>query len=131
MFRVTRRHIGDVVILDVVGTLRAGAPEIVLLQAVDELTSLGFRNIILNLSKARGRNGEAISTLLVAADYVRNALGDLKLLHAGTFSSDLMIGAVLHTRFDAFDSESGALDSFAGRRDVNFARLFGTAAACA
>lgn len=135
MFRVLRRQIGGVVILDVVGTLQAGEPETALLQTVDELTCLGFRNIILNLSKARGQNRAAISALLAAADCVRNALGDLKLLHVDTFSSDLMIRAVLRTHFDVFNSENVALESFVRCTDVTFAagdgRLSGTATAVA
>jgi anti-anti-sigma regulatory factor len=135
MFRVLRRQIGGVVILDAVGMLRAGEPETALLHCVDELTRLGFRNIILNLSKARGRNSAAISALLAAADDVRNALGDLKLLHVDTFSSDLMIGTILQTHFDVFDSEDAALESFARRADMDSGaadrRLFGATAALA
>ena len=135
MFRVLRRQIGGVVILDAVGTLRAGEPESALLQLVDELTRLGFRNIILNLSEARGRNSTAVSALLAAADSVRNALGDLKLLHVDRFSSDVMIGTVLQTHFDVFDSETAALESFARRGDTDFPdagkRRSGTAEAVA
>jgi anti-anti-sigma factor len=82
--------------------------------AVDSLLEQGQRHILLNLEgvasiDARGL-GELVSTYMV----VTRSGGQFKLLNLTPMMRELMMTTRLQSIFDVYETESQAVDSFAG-----------------
>jgi anti-sigma B factor antagonist len=115
---IKERRVGSVTILSADGEirigLRFGGSSVSLPSAVDSLLEQGQHNILLNLEgvasiDARGL-GELVSTYMV----VTRSGGQFKLLNLTQMLRELMMTTKLHTVFDVYETESQAVDSFAG-----------------
>ena len=115
---IKERRVGSVTILSADGEirigLRFGGSSVSLPSAVDSLLEQGQHHILLNLEgvasiDARGL-GELVSTYMVVT---RNG-GQFKLVNLTQMLRELMMTTKLQTVFDVYESESQAVDSFAG-----------------
>jgi len=115
---IKERRVGSVTILSADGEirigLRFGGSSVSLPSAVDSLLEQGQRHILLNLEgvasiDARGL-GELVSTYVV----VTKSGGQFKLLNLRQMPRELMTTTKLLTVFDVYETESQAIDSFAG-----------------
>src|SRR5713101_8173990 len=115
---IKERRVGSVTILNTDGEirigLRFGGSSVSLPSAVDSLLQQGQRHILLNLEgvvsiDARGL-GELVSTYMV----VTRSGGQFKLLNLTQMLRELMMTTKLQTVFDVYETESQAVDSFAG-----------------
>jgi anti-sigma B factor antagonist len=119
---IKEQRVGSVTILSAdaeirIG-LRFGGSSVSLPTAVDSLLEQGQRHILLNLERvasidARGL-GELVSTYVV----VTRSGGQFKLLNLRQMLRELMMTTKLLTVFDVYETESQAVDSFAGAGDV-------------
>lgn len=72
----------------------------------------GRQNVILNLEEVSFVDSGALGTLLSLRGVVAKQGGALKLAHATSRISDLLVTTKLEMVFDSFESEAGAVASF-------------------
>jgi anti-anti-sigma factor len=116
MLLLKERILGDVMILDVRGTIAAGAPEVKLRDKVRSILYRGHRKMLLNLAEATSSDASGVSAFLGALLDARDAGAELRLVHVTARIEDLRIIVALYRYFTVFDSEDDAVASFrAGR----------------
>ena len=109
---VTRRQVGDVVILDPEGKLTIGKGDVVLRAAfVDEL-AVGQRKIIINLDKVKVIDSSGLGELIRCRVTASEKEAEIKLLHVNLKARKLITMAQLVGVFEMFDDEEMAVSSF-------------------
>jgi anti-sigma B factor antagonist len=112
MLRMTERPVGDVMILDLHGTLSPGVAEVNLGDKVRSILYSGYRKLLLNLANMTSTDSSAVSALVGALLAAREVRAEIKLVNVMTRLKDVLIIAALHSYFTIFDSEDDALESF-------------------
>jgi hypothetical protein len=102
------RFCGDVVILDLHGTLASGAVDTGLWDRIRDLSRRGHHRVVLNLEHATGGNSFVVSTLLGAKLTACSEGSELKLLHAQAIGEGPVVVA-LGDYFEMFDREDDAI----------------------
>ena len=108
----TCREINDVAIIDFSGKITLGEGSSTLRRTIKELIDKGHRKIILNLYDVDYIDSSGIGELVSGYTTVRNAEGELKLLHLTKRVHDLLQITRLFTVFDVQSDEDTALRSF-------------------
>ena len=108
----TRRQIGDVTIVDFSGKITLGEGSATLRKTIRELTEGGEKKILLSLSDVDYIDSSGIGEMVSAYTTVRNAGGELKLLHLTKRVHDILQITRLFTVFDVQSDESSAVRSF-------------------
>jgi anti-sigma B factor antagonist len=126
MLRIIERQTGDVVILDLVGTITSGAPAGAVVDTVRKVVLGGCRKVLLNMARARSSDASGVSAPVGALLAAREAGAEIKLASVVGGIDDLRIVAALYRYFSVFDSPEEALDSF---REAGAADAVGAAAA--
>jgi anti-sigma B factor antagonist len=111
---VSRREVGDVVILDLDGKLTIGQGDVVLRGSfVDEL-DVGQRKIIVNLGDVKVIDSSGLGELIRCKVTASEKDADVKLLHVNLKARKLITMAQLVGVFEMFDDEEMAISSFSG-----------------
>ena len=108
----TCREINDVAIIDFSGKITLGEGSSTLRRTIKELIDKGHRKIVLNLYDVDYIDSSGIGELVSGYTTVRNAAGELKLLHLTKRVHDLLQITRLFTVFDVQSDEDTALRSF-------------------
>jgi anti-sigma B factor antagonist len=108
----TCREINDVAIIDFSGKITLGEGSSTLRRTIKELIDKGHRKIVLNLYDVDYIDSSGIGELVSGYTTVRNASGELKLLHLTKRVHDLLQITRLFTVFDVQSDEDAALRSF-------------------
>jgi anti-sigma B factor antagonist len=108
----TRRQIGDVTIVDFSGKITLGEGSATLRKFIKELTEGGDKKILLSLYDVDYIDSSGIGELVSAYTTVRNAGGELKLLHLTKRVHDILQITRLFTVFDVQTEESAAVRAF-------------------
>ncbi|MGD0305940.1 MAG: STAS domain-containing protein [Candidatus Acidiferrales bacterium] len=108
----TRRQIGDVIIVDFSGKITLGEGSATLRKTIRELTEGGDKKILLSLYDVDYIDSSGIGELVSAYTTVRNAGGELKLLHLTKRVHDILQITRLFTVFDVQTEETAAVRSF-------------------
>jgi anti-sigma B factor antagonist len=108
----TCREINDVAIIDFSGKITLGEGSSTLRRTIKELIDKGHRKIVLNLYDVDYIDSSGIGELVSGYTTVRNASGELKLLHLTKRVHDLLQITRLFTVFDVQSDEDTALRSF-------------------
>lgn len=108
----TCREINDVAIIDFSGKITLGEGSSTLRRTIKELIDKGHRKIVLNLYDVDYIDSSGIGELVSGYTTVRNAEGELKLLHLTKRVHDLLQITRLFTVFDVQSDEDTALRSF-------------------
>jgi len=108
----TCREINDVAIIDFSGKITLGEGSSTLRRTIKELIDKGHRKIVLNLYDVDYIDSSGIGELVSGYTTVRNASGELKLLHLTKRLHDLLQITRLFTVFDVQSDEDTALRSF-------------------
>ena len=108
------RQVDGVTILDLSGRITLGEGSVTLRDAVKDALSKGNSRILLNLGDVDYIDSSGIGELVSAYTSVKNAGGELKLLHLTKKVHDLLQITKLYTVFDVKDDEAAAVGSFAG-----------------
>jgi anti-sigma B factor antagonist len=106
------RETGNVVILDLAGTITLGDSSTVLRDEVKELLDSGQKNMLLNLADVRYIDSSGLGQLVGSYATVTNHGGHLKLLSLGHKVKEVMQITKLLTVFESYTSETAALKSF-------------------
>lgn len=108
----TCREIEDVAIIDFSGKITLGEGSSTLRRTIRDLIDKGHRKIVLNLYDVDYIDSSGIGELVSGYTTVRNAEGELKLLHLTKRVHDLLQITRLFTVFDVQSDEETALRSF-------------------
>jgi anti-sigma B factor antagonist len=109
---INSREVSHVTILDIHGRIILG-PEIGALRAaVNDLIAQGKKKIVLNLAQVDYIDSSGVGELVACFTTVRNAGGELKLLHLTQKVHDVLHVTKLYTVFDIKDDEFTAVKSF-------------------
>ena len=110
--KTQERQCGDVVVLDLHGTLAPRAVGVDLWQHVCELAQRGHHKLILNMADLRVTSPFGASTLLGSLHAARQGGSEVKLLHVAGCMNDLSLLVALYHHFEVFEREQDALASF-------------------
>jgi anti-sigma B factor antagonist len=108
----TRRQLGDVTIVDFSGKITLGEGSAMLRNTVRELINSGNKKILLSLYDVDYIDSSGIGELVSAYTTVKNASGELKLLHLTKRVHDILQITRLFTVFDVQSDENSAVRSF-------------------
>jgi anti-sigma B factor antagonist len=114
----TCREVGDVAIVDFSGKITLGEGSAILRKMIRELVENGRRKILLDLGDVDYIDSSGIGEMVAAYTTVRNAQGELKLVHLTRRVHDILQITRLYTVFDVQGDEASALRSFRGTRVV-------------
>ena len=112
MLQGTCREIGEIVVVDFSGKITLGEGSSTLRQTIRGLIDAGHRKIVLNLFDVDYIDSSGIGELVSGYTTVRNASGEMKLLHLTKRVHDLLQITRLFTVFDVQSDEESALRSF-------------------
>jgi anti-sigma B factor antagonist len=108
----TRRQLGDVIIVDFSGKITLGEGSAMLRKTVRDLVDGGNKKIVLSLYDVDYIDSSGIGELVSAYTTVKNADGELKLLHLTKRVHDILQITRLFTVFDVQSDEGAAVRSF-------------------
>jgi anti-sigma B factor antagonist len=115
---IKERRVGSVTILSAEGEirigLRFGGSSVSLPSAVDSLLAQGRHHILLNLEGVGSIDARGLGELVSAYIVVTKSGGQFKLLNLTQMLRELMMTTKLLSVFDVYESESQAVESFAG-----------------
>lgn len=103
---------GDVTIIDFSGKITLGEGSAMLRNTVRELLAAGNKKIVLSLYDVDYIDSSGIGELVSAYTTVKNASGELKLLHLTKRVHDILQITRLFTVFDVQSDENAAIRSF-------------------
>ena len=106
------RQVDGVTILDLNGRITLGDGSVTLRDAVKDALNKGDKRILLNLADVDYIDSSGIGELVSAYTSMKNAGGELKLLHLTKKVHDLLQITKLYTVFDVRDDETVAVGSF-------------------
>jgi anti-sigma B factor antagonist len=110
---LNQRQVGDVTIVDALGTITLGRGAKSLSEAMRELATRGDKKILINLAGVTYIDSCGIGELVSSLSGVANRGGALRLLNPAKRVRDLLQITNLHTVFQVFDDEGAAVRSFA------------------
>jgi anti-anti-sigma factor len=110
---IEERIIGGVTVLDIAGRLTIDGGAQYLKDKINSLIAQERTQVVLNLARVPYIDSGGLGQLVAAYGSVMKRGGALKLLNATSRNHHLLAITRLVTVFDAFDSESDALRSFA------------------
>lgn len=115
---IKERRVGSVTILNADGEirigLRFGGSSVSLPSAVDSLLEQGQRQILLNLAGVASIDARGLGELVSSYMVVTRSGGQFKLLNLTHMLRELMMTTKLQTVFEVYETESEAVESFAG-----------------
>ena len=106
------RQVDGVTVLDLSGRITLGEGSVTLRDGVKDALGKGARKIVLNLADVDYIDSSGLGELVSAYTSVKNAGGELKLLHLTKKVHDLLQITKLYTIFDVRDDEAHAISSF-------------------
>ena len=111
-FSANTRKTGNVVIIDMSGSLTLGEPTLLLRETIRRFVADGNFKFLLNLANLTYIDSAGLGELITAYTTVRNRQGDVKLLKVTGKMQGLLQTTKLVTVFDTFNDEKQALGSF-------------------
>ncbi len=109
---VNERQAGDVIILDMTGSVRMGEGAVSLRNSIRGLNDDGKKKILLNLAGVKNIDSSGIGELIANYTTISRNGGQLKLLNLTEKIQNLLVITKLLTVFDSYDNEAEALSSF-------------------
>ena len=111
--KVTVRHEGGVVIVNLCGRITLGDGWGTLRETVRRLLTEGDRQILLNMKDVNYIDSAGLGELVGSYATVTNQGGQLKLVYAQNKVRDVLQVTRLYAVFESFPDEAAALESFA------------------
>jgi anti-sigma B factor antagonist len=111
-FDIQKRKKGDVVLLDLVGSLTVGANEQFFKETVSDLTARKHNRIVVNLGAVEFMDSSGIGALVKSYTTITQNGGKLKLLQPNKMIRHTLKITGLLGIFEIFDDEGSAIASF-------------------
>ena len=109
---ISKRHVGDITILDLQGKLTLGSGAELLRDTVASIVFQGDRKVILNLAGVPSMDSSGLGELVRCSLIVQRQNGAIRLVNLTSKITDLLSITKLLTVFDTYDAEPAALASF-------------------
>ena len=109
---ISKRHLGDITILDLKGKLTIGDGAEILRDTVASIVFQDEKKILLNLAGVPYMDSGGLGELVRCSLVVGRAHGAVKLVNMTSKITDLLAITKLSNVFDTFDSEAEAVASF-------------------
>ena len=110
--QIEERGVGDVVVLDLKGTITLGEGDELLKDKINSMLASGKKKLVLNLEGVPYIDSAGLGEIVRTYTTVSRQGGSLKLLNLTKRITDLLSITKLLTVFETFDSESEAVRSF-------------------
>jgi anti-sigma B factor antagonist len=107
--RISERQIGNVVVVDLVGSLVGPNPAGAVENAIRRHGRTGTRTVVVNLARVRSMDLTGLSALVDGYRTLREAGGEVRLAALTQRIHDLVVITRLVTVFDTFDSVEQAV----------------------
>ena len=114
---IPQRSVGDVTVLDLTPQLTTDITKDLFRLKIDSLLANDLRRIVLNLSALNWINSYGIGLLVAAYRAVSDQGGRIVLAGANDRVKDLLRVVGLDKRWDIYEEESAAVESFAGQAE--------------
>jgi anti-sigma B factor antagonist len=111
-FEIQKRKKGDVIVLDLTGSLTVGANEQFFKDTVSDLISRKYNRIVVNLGSVEFMDSSGIGALVKSYTTITQAGGKLKLLQPNKMIRHTLKITGLLGIFEIFDEEAAAIGSF-------------------
>ena len=111
-FDIQQRKWGDVIILDLAGSLTVGSSEQLLKDTVTELLSQRHNKVVLNLQAVEFMDSSGVGAIVKSYTTVTQSGGKLKLLQPGKMVRHTLKITGLLGIFEVFEEEGTAISSF-------------------
>ncbi len=109
---IQQREREGINILDLDGRITVGPEAGALREKVNEITSGGGRNLVLNLAKVDYIDSTGLGALVICATSLRKAGGNMKLVNLNRRNIELLVMTKLATVFEIFNDEQSAVNSY-------------------
>ena len=116
--QIEERIVGDVVVLDLKGSVTLGEGDELLKDKVNSLVNQGHKKLVLNLADVPYIDSAGLGEIVRTYTTVSRQGGSLKLLNLTKRITDLLSITKLLTVFETFDSEQDAVQSFSASAKV-------------
>lgn len=110
--RIAKRHVDDIVIVDISGRITFGEESALLRQLVREILEDGHRKLLLNLHEVAYVDSSGLGELVKSYTTVRSQGGQMKLVEVSQRVQDLLELTKLHLVFEIEPDEARAMQSF-------------------
>jgi len=111
-FDIQKRKKGDVIVLDLVGSLTVGANEQTFKDTVSDLISRKYNRIVVNLGAVEFMDSSGIGALVKSYTTITQNGGKLKLLQPNKMIRHTLKITGLLGIFEIFEEEGAAIGSF-------------------
>ena len=115
--KLTTREVYGAVIVDIEGQLVGGPNSGIFRRFVQNLLNKGMTRVIVNLRDVRWANSQGVGMLVGAQTRVKDAGGELVLVHVTDKIHSILTITRLHLFFTTFDKENDAIH-YLRERDV-------------
>jgi anti-sigma B factor antagonist len=109
---VSERQVGNVIVIDVDGSLTLGDAADALRDKVRSLLQQGEKRLIVNLARVSYMDSSGLGELVAAFATASRQGGALKLVNLTKRLHDLLVITKLSNVFECFDDEATAVGSF-------------------
>ena len=110
--QIGEREVGDVILLDLKGSITLGDGDETLKDKINSLAQQGRRKIVLNFAEVPYIDSAGLGEIVRTYTTISRQGGQLKLLSLTKRITDLLSITKLLTVFDTYDSEADAVRSF-------------------
>jgi len=110
---ISRRDVGDVVVLDLQGKIMGGSDSEAFQQALRGLVDGGTRKVLVNLGQVSWINSSGLGILIEGFSALQRNGGTLKLVQVPPRIESLLAVTKLSTIFESYRQEDEAVQSFA------------------
>ena len=112
--QIEERAVGDVIVLDLKGSVTLGEGDELLKDKVNSLVNQGRKKLVLNLAAVPYVDSAGLGEIVRTYTTVSRQGGQLKLVNLTKRITDLLSITKLLTVFETFDTEDEAIKSFLG-----------------
>ena len=115
--RITSRHVGEAVVIEMSGRIKVGEGNLLLREMVENLAENGKKNLVLNLGEVTYVDSSGLGELVKTHTTIRNLQGEVKLVNLSKRVEELLHMTKLSSIFDIYEDEASAIGSF-GRHSL-------------
>ncbi len=109
---ITKREVGDVVVIDLVGNLRSNDDYGRFRQAIDDTLDQGISRVVLNFAQVTFINSSGLGRLVMAAKRAKEGGGALRVVSLSPELQELFAFTRLDSKIPTYPTEEEAIRAF-------------------
>ena len=115
-FTIQERQVGDVLVLDCVGKIVAGAGAVMLREALRDFINRGYKKVLLNLKEVHFIDSSGLGEMVTGHQYLKNQEGEIGLFNLTERVARLIQISKLYTVFTIYADEAMTVHTAPGSR---------------